>query len=450
MGCTDKRAKNFNPIARVNNGTCIYDSVAVIYGCTDPTAKNYNPYAKIDNNNCTYQTLIPGCTDSLALNFNHYANVKDGSCKYPIKIWGCTDRSAANFNPMATHMDGYCEYVKKIFGCTDRTAYNYNKLATHDNKTCIFPELVSMGCTNKRALNYNPNATKENGTCIFETVSDSIKGCMDKTALNYNPIARIADNTKCVYNPNIEILGCTSPMALNYNKKATKDNESCIFARPVNLVVVTVVPPVNVVDTLGNVVENSCMFNFRIPIDSVYIISSKIVSVNEVEVEWGIKQGANVFTVKSVYKRNNQGTTLLYLSLVCNNLGTVSQGVGAKHAPANMADGSSVNGVTVSSYFQSPAGPTDVSETKMFNSEVVYYPVPMKDKLNVNIESKEIEMLEFNVVSIDGRLITSTKLSSRIGINKVEINTTELPKGIYVLTMKRNGIVFKSSKLSKN
>lgn len=41
-GCTDSAAKNYNPKANKNDGSCKY----YIYGCTDPEAKNYKEEAE--------------------------------------------------------------------------------------------------------------------------------------------------------------------------------------------------------------------------------------------------------------------------------------------------------------------------------------------------------------------------------------------------------------------
>jgi len=49
-GCTDRKAKNYNPSANRSNGSCIYP----IYGCTDSNAKNYNSNSNTDDKSCEY------------------------------------------------------------------------------------------------------------------------------------------------------------------------------------------------------------------------------------------------------------------------------------------------------------------------------------------------------------------------------------------------------------
>ncbi|MFZ4582448.1 MAG: T9SS type A sorting domain-containing protein [Paludibacter sp.] len=445
-GCMDKKAKNYNALARVNDGSCVYDSIKTVYGCMDPVALNYNPLAKIDNNNCVYQTMIPGCMDPMALNFNPYANAKDGSCKYPVKIWGCTDKTATNYNATATHNDGNCQYTITVFGCTDPLATNFNPLATKDNRTCVFPPVASLGCTNKQALNYNPNANTDNGTCVFETITDTIKGCMDKAALNYNPVATKSSGN-CQY-AGVSISGCTSQMALNYNKAATIDDESCIFAKPVNIVLpIDKDKLVEVKDTLVKIVENSCAFNFSIPIDTVYIVSSTVVGINQIEIVWAIKQGLNITNVTSTYAVDKDGKALLYLSLVCNGGGSKVIASGKYGAPYGGAGG---EGVTVSSYYQVPSNVTRLLEITKNKAVLNLYPNPVKDLLQIEYKSSNFESITIQLTSIDGKRMLSKELNAIVGQNHFIINTSELNEGIYMVSIQTASKLIHVNKLVKN
>ena len=51
--------------------------------------------------------LVWGCTDSLALNYDTLATVNDGSCVY---YMGCTDTTALNYDSLAVQDDGSCIY----------------------------------------------------------------------------------------------------------------------------------------------------------------------------------------------------------------------------------------------------------------------------------------------------------------------------------------------------
>ena len=99
FGCMDSKALNYNPLATIDDGSCIME---VVLGCTDQTALNYNPNATVDDGSCLFNPPplpIYGCTDPLSSNYNQSATVDDGSCIPVVSIssWrgnpdgGCTD-----------------------------------------------------------------------------------------------------------------------------------------------------------------------------------------------------------------------------------------------------------------------------------------------------------------------------------------------------------------------
>jgi hypothetical protein len=63
-------------------------------GCMDTLADNYDALALVDDGSC----IFTGCTDPLAGNWWSLANNDDGSCEY----YGCMDPTADNYDPSAT------------------------------------------------------------------------------------------------------------------------------------------------------------------------------------------------------------------------------------------------------------------------------------------------------------------------------------------------------------
>lgn len=76
FGCTNSNSFNYNPLATVDDGSCV-DRRS---GCTDPEAFNYDPLANEDDGGCI--PVILGCTNDLAVNYNPNANTDDGSCEF--------------------------------------------------------------------------------------------------------------------------------------------------------------------------------------------------------------------------------------------------------------------------------------------------------------------------------------------------------------------------------
>jgi plastocyanin len=104
---------------------------ATVYGCMDSTALNYDPLATIDDGSCISLTF--GCTDSTAFNYNATANSDDGSCCFQS---GCTNPIAFNYDPSACYNDGSC--ITPNFGCMNASAMNFDSTATIDDGTCIY------------------------------------------------------------------------------------------------------------------------------------------------------------------------------------------------------------------------------------------------------------------------------------------------------------------------
>lgn len=76
-----------------------------------------------------------------------------------------------------------------------------------------------------------------------------------------------------------------------------------------------------------------------------------------------------------------------------------------------------------------------VEEVKEVLSTVSIYPNPTSNELNVNFEMNRSSDVEIRVMDMTGKLVMINNLNSQEGQNKVQIATTELPLGMYFLTM---------------
>ena len=105
-----------------------------VYGCTDAAANNYNPLATLDDNSCVYNSS--GCTDLNACNYDASASTNDNSCIYPSNYLDCLGACLNDLD-----LDNVCDELE-LFGCTDPLAYNYSPSATEDDSSCDY-EFVS-------------------------------------------------------------------------------------------------------------------------------------------------------------------------------------------------------------------------------------------------------------------------------------------------------------------
>jgi uncharacterized delta-60 repeat protein len=182
LGCTDPLSCNYNCLATVNDGSCLYPNTA----CDDG-----NPLTINDSTNanciCAGQivTTIPGCMNPAACNYNPLANVEDNSCLFPGSP--CNDGNPNTMND-SINPDCICAGILIVEGCMDPNSCTYDSLANVDNNTCIYPD----------------TPCDDNNPDTFNDVLDSlcncvgtlyVSGCMDPNACNYNPLANIDDQT---------------------------------------------------------------------------------------------------------------------------------------------------------------------------------------------------------------------------------------------------------------
>lgn len=279
-GCTDPTALNYNPLATIDDGTCVYPSwncisglcidpgdgsgvynsgngglagcqancIPITPGCTDPCATNYNPAATIDDGSCTYSACldpaasnqywscacnsvkplatIPDpacCTYPCATPPNVVENitVSSGTCVIPITD-GDVDITATLSNGASTYTIAYYDFTYTTLLCTDPNTYTSGATSN----------LYSVACgVGLAAGNYLVEITDTLG-CVYTQIFtigtlSQTQGCTDPTAQNYNPLAT-CDDGSCVY------CGCRDPLANNYNPNAVCDDGTCDYTIPQN------------------------------------------------------------------------------------------------------------------------------------------------------------------------------------------------------------------------
>jgi len=221
-GCTDPLAINqssfVHPIdgltyyATVDDGSCI----PAVPGCIDDgscNGTNCGAAGFISNipANCT-----PGVDCLSATNYNVLANVNDGSCLYP--PIGCLDGAATNtappiiFNDPNSIHDNSCIYQ----GCTDPGAANYGFLDSITPSVASWPGIVNlMDYSGSYGYIYLDGGT---GTALPPQDHYVTAGAMHPLAgTPLTLTGTVVDDGSCTYN----IIGCTDSNANNYSPSAT-------------------------------------------------------------------------------------------------------------------------------------------------------------------------------------------------------------------------------------
>jgi hypothetical protein len=257
-GCTDSTAFNYDPLAGVDDGSC----VAVAYGCIDPIAENFNADANTDDESCTY---VAGCTDNTAVNYDPSATEDDGSCNYvscletealltftmgsyatetslsiidengqelafiaggydgPYTNDLClSDANSYTAILMDSYGDGWNGATFSVSTCDGSLVAVEGTLADGELDSIAFAiqscDSYTFGCMDTLAFNFNENANEEDGTCLYY-------GCTDVTYLEFDAGAT-DDDGSCL---TLIVEGCIDEAALNFSADNNTDDGSCEY-----------------------------------------------------------------------------------------------------------------------------------------------------------------------------------------------------------------------------
>ena len=210
-GCTDSTALNYDPLATVDDGSCIYPSIALsgtayaisCYGQADGyidlvVTGGLAPYSYLWSNGSTNEDIYNlsntifsvVVTDSLNQTATASFSILEPDSLY-------TNYTVINASGTGVNDGAIYSYT---FGGT--APYTYYWLSTFISDTTQHLLNIPPG-------NYTSYILDDNGCFNFSVIvvgTDSLSyGCMDPLALNYDPTATIDDGS-CTYSSN-----CTSP-----------------------------------------------------------------------------------------------------------------------------------------------------------------------------------------------------------------------------------------------
>ena len=404
--------------------------VSSVPGCTDPLATNYDPLATVDDGSCIYS--IPGCTDSTATNYDPLATVDDGSCIYC--VYGCTDPLAFNYDPLATCDDGSC--ISIVYGCTDPLALNYNSGANIDNGSCIYP--TCGGVTGV----YVDNIIHDRATFNWDNMNDSL--CqVDQYRIRYREVGTSSWSLKTMGSPTGS--GCntsnTSKLALNLTPSTTYEYDFKIWYCNASTINWHSGGTFTTLDLCPNVSN----FSVSTPLTTQAVFT------------WNDANGPYEFAriklrVDSISNpvssdwQNAGGFGVMYPAFTKNKNGLVPGETyrGQARTWCNVSGGAYRSPTWTSLIYWTQ--PTSIRDGGLVSSivDLEVYPNPSRDVFNLNFVSEYNQTLKVRILNVVGEEIYTEDLESFIGEYRKQINLEEYSRSIYFLEIETmNGVINK-------
>ncbi|MGB1248298.1 MAG: S8 family serine peptidase [Chitinophagales bacterium] len=134
---------------------------------TGAIANTQYGHGKLDGFEAMQYDAIVGCMDPSAFNYNPLANIDDGSCI--ARVYGCIDVAALNYDANANTDDGSC--IPVVYGCMDSLALNYDTLANIDNDSCVY-DTMSTSIDDVEVVHFSifPNPVSEYTTITYQNI----------------------------------------------------------------------------------------------------------------------------------------------------------------------------------------------------------------------------------------------------------------------------------------
>ena len=215
-GCTSLDFVEFNPLATIDDGSCL---TAIVYGCTDFTACNFDESATVDDGSCTYleptwcdcDGNIPDCAGNCGgTAVVDCAGVCGGSAVADCagecggdRVIDCAgvcggtavvDCAGVCGGSAVADCAGECggDRVIDCAGvCGGTAVVDCAGVCGGDSSSC-------SGCTNENATNYDSTATIEDGSCLYsQDAYDSGIAGVDITVDNQEAYDAGAASVEC-------------------------------------------------------------------------------------------------------------------------------------------------------------------------------------------------------------------------------------------------------------
>ncbi|HKL39620.1 MAG TPA: T9SS type A sorting domain-containing protein, partial [Cryomorphaceae bacterium] len=213
-----------------------------------------------------------------------------------------------------------------------------------------------------------------------------------------------------------EIYGCTDAEAINFNPEATMDDGSCEY-------------------------DFECGISFEVIADSLgenmfYIIpSGNIVNASSVLWDFGDGSTSTEFYPTHIYESDGPFTLCLFVTFE-DNIGNYCE-----ISYCEVLDGTLFGGPGVlSGGFMINVIPTDAlsNDSSIAKTEISVYPNPTNDMATISYLSDRSEKLTLRIFDLTGKVLEQQVLSSSIGKQKIQVDLSEFPQGLYLIGLEQN------------
>lgn len=252
------------------------------------------------------------------------------------------------------------------------------------------------------------------------------------------------------------VLGCMSSSAKNYNKLATKDNGSCIYYGDTLVSFPGAYQKKDSIVTMPNALKNDSISKKP----KTFKRDTLVTMPNAYQKKDSIVTMPNTSTKKVVYgcmsssaKNYNKLATKDNGSCIYygDTLVTLPNAYQKKDSIITMPNTLKKDSIVTTPISYSQSAITGIkNQVQDSINSISLYPIPAIENLTVQFVTKQSGIVQLCVVKLNGVKVISKQITATEGINKSDINVSELQKGIYFIVISKNNKVISSRKFSKN
>jgi len=233
-GCVDTNALNYDSIAGIDDGSCIYPELTVLSNISSPScygdidgsiditvSGGTPPYSYIWSNGETTEDIFLLSSDTFSVIVSDALGVSALDTFFVSPTDSIiTSVTIVNASDSLTS-DG--AIYTSISGGTPPFTYFWNDGSNFFSDTTDYLLNISHGTYNQYIIDFN-NCFLLNTFNVSVDIDTCLYGCMDFNSVNYDSSATCDDGSCSPF-----IYGCTDPSALNYYPGANTDDGSCFY-----------------------------------------------------------------------------------------------------------------------------------------------------------------------------------------------------------------------------